>query len=439
MDDEVANVFMQLELSPKTSLQGEYRYRKSESGDIRLRFFDDDFFPGERNTVERDTARLGLRHDFSPGSTLLASVVWVDAQSGIADDQAGDFITFFGGDRSEEGLAGELQYLYRSNRFKLTAGGSYADVDGDLYTVFELNPDLVPPPFNRFEDLLDTSITASNAYAYGYFTPVDNFTAIVGVSGDFIDGESPEIDDENEYNPKVGFTWKPFAGTTIRAAGFQTLRRTLISDQTLEPTNVAGFNQFYDDIIGTKAKRYGGAVDQKVGDRVFLGVEYSERDLEIPYLSLDDGTTVLQEDATETLGRAYLFITAHRMLALRLEYLDEQYESTGAIDLPTNLDTVRVPLTLSFFAPCGFSASVTGNYYDQEGDFVRISGMPVSASDSFWTVDLGLSYRLPKRFGILSVGATNLLDEEFQFFDIDDRTASILPTRRMYAKITLSF
>ena len=42
-------------------------------------------------------------------------------------------------------------------------------------------------------------------------------------------------------------------------------------------------------------------------------------------------------------------------------------------------------------------------------------------------------------FGIISAGATNLLDEEFQFFDIDERTPSILPTRRMYAKITLSF
>jgi tetratricopeptide (TPR) repeat protein len=438
IDDEVANVFMQLELSPKTSIQGEYRYRSGERGDIRLRFFEDDFFVGERNTEDRDTARLGLRHSFSPSSTLLASVIYVDAQSGLSDDQAGEFVTFFGADRSEEGLAGELQYLYRSNRFKLTAGGSYFDVDGDLFTVFELSPDLVPPPFNRFEDTIDTSITGSTGYAYGYLTPVDSFTAILGVSGNFIDGESPEIDDENQYNPKLGFTWRPSQGTTIRAAGFQTLRGTLISDQTLEPTNVAGFNQFYDDIIGTKAKRYGGGIDQKVGSRLFMGLEYSERDLEIPYLSLDDGS-VQEEDATETLGRAYLFVTAHKMLALRLEYLDEQFESTGAIDLPVTLDTIRVPLTLSFFAPCGFSAAVTGNYYDQEGDFVRIDGTPVSDGDSFWTVDLNLSYRLSKRFGMISAGATNLLDEDFQYFDIDTRNPSVLPTRRMYARITLSF
>jgi hypothetical protein len=267
---------------------------------------------------------------------------------------------------------------------------------------------------------------------------VESFTAILGVSGDFIDGESPEIDDENQYNPKVGFTWQPFDGTTIRAAGFQTLRRTLISDQTLEPTNVAGFNQFYDDLIGTKAKRYGGAVDQKLGERVFLGVEYSQRDLEIPYLNLDDGSAQV-EDATESLGRAYLFFAAHKMLALRLEYLDESFDSEGATDLPKVLDTTRIPLTLSFFAPCGLSAAVTGNYYDQEGRFTTVAGISERGSDSFWTLDLSLSYRLPKRFGIISAGATNLLDEEFQFFDIDERTPSILPTRRMYAKITLSF
>jgi tetratricopeptide (TPR) repeat protein len=438
MSDEIATIFLQLEASPKTSIIGEYRYREGESGDIRLRFFEDDYFPGERNTVERNTARLGLRHSFSPSSTLLASATWLDAESGLADDRPDEFFSYFGGDRSEEGLSGELQYLYRSEGFKLTTGGSYFDVDGELFTVVELNPIFIPPPFNRFEDTFDTSVKGSNAYAYAYITPSQAFTAILGVSGDFLDGESPEIDDENQYNPKGGFVWRPANGTTIRAAGFKTLRRTLITDQTLEPTNVAGFNQFFDDIIGTKATRYGGAIDQKIGSNVFIGAEYSERDLEIPYIDLDD-ESVREEDASESLARAYLFLAPHRMWAIRAEYLFEQFESEGATDLPTSLDTMRVPLTLSFFAPFGLSAAATGNYYDQEGDFITIGGIHRSGSDSFWTLDLNLSYRLPKRFGILSVGATNVTDEEFEFYDIDTRNPSILPVRRIYGRVTLSF
>jgi tetratricopeptide (TPR) repeat protein len=436
--NEIANVFAQVELSPKTSIQGEYRYREDELGDNRLRFFDDDFFAGERNTVERQTGRLGLRHAFSPSSTLLASVQYLDSESAFVDEDTGFFITYFGGNRMEDGYAGEIQHLYRSRRFNLTSGIGYFDVDGSVYTRVEINPFFIPPPFNVQENTFDTSAKMANAYVYSYINPVDQLTLVAGVSADFIDGESPEIDEEDEINPKLGISWNPAKGTTLRAAGFKTLRRTLITDQTLEPTNVAGFNQFFDDDIGTRATRYGGAIDQQIGDGFFIGAEYSKRELEIPYIDLND-ESVREEDATEALTRAYVFLAPHQMLALRLEYLYEQFESEGATDLPKRLDTHRLPLSLSFFHPSGFSAVVTGTYFDQEGVFVRIGGSVRSGSDSFWTVDLSLNYRLPKRLGFLSVGATNLLDEEFNYFDIDTRNPTIVPVRRIYGRVTLSF
>ena len=72
----------------------------------------------------------------------------------------------------------------------------------------------------------------------------------------------PDVD-KDQFNPKFGITWNPFPGTTLRAAVFRVLKRTLITDQTLEPTQVAGFNQFFDDSMLTDAWRYGGAIDQK--------------------------------------------------------------------------------------------------------------------------------------------------------------------------------
>jgi tetratricopeptide (TPR) repeat protein len=435
---EIGNVFMQLELSPKTSIQGEYRYREDELGDITLRFFDDDFFAGERNSVERQTGRLGLRHAFSPSSILLASVQYIDSESSFVDEDLGFFFTYFGGNRTEDGYAGEVQHIYRSRHFKLTSGVGYFDVDGNVYTRVELNPIFVPPPWNVIEDDFDNSAKMANAYLYSYINPVDRLTIVAGVSGDFIDGESPEIDDEDEVNPKLGLSWQIGKGTTLRAAGFKTLRRTLVTDQTLEPTNVAGFNQLFDDLIGTRATRYGGAIDQKLGKGSFIGAELSTRDLEIPFISLDDDS-VQSEDAYERLGRAYLFVAAHRMWALRFEYQYEKFESDGATDLPVRLETKRFPIGINFFAPGGFSATATGTYYDQEGRFVLIGGQRRTGADTFWTVDLSLSYRLPKRLGFLSVGATNLLDEEFNYFEIDTRNPIIVPVRRFYGRVTLAF
>jgi len=114
-------------------------------------------------------------------------------------------------------------------------------------------------------------------------------------------------------------------------------------------------------------------------------------------------------------------------------------ESEGLTDIPTKVDTHRVPLGVGYFHDSGLSAFLTATYFDQGGDFVRIGSVPESGSDEFWTVDVAVSYRLPKRYGFLAVGATNLFDEEFNFFDIDVRNPTIQPTRRVYARVTLAF
>jgi outer membrane receptor protein involved in Fe transport len=59
----------------------------------------------------------------------------------------------------------------------------------------------------------------------------------MGVSGDFIEADSDDIDDKNQANPKVGVVWYPFPNTQLRAAVFRVLKRTLTSNQTIEPTS----------------------------------------------------------------------------------------------------------------------------------------------------------------------------------------------------------
>ena len=59
-------------------------------------------------------------------------------------------------------------------------------------------------------------------------------------------------------------SWNLKPGTTLRAAGFRTLKRTLVTDQTLEPTQVAGFNQFFDDPSATESEVFGLAVRPEI-------------------------------------------------------------------------------------------------------------------------------------------------------------------------------
>ena len=79
----------------------------------------------------------------------------------------------------------------------------------------------------------------------------------MGISADYLNGDSLVTKNKDQYNPKFGVEWNPWVDTTVRAAAFKVLKRTLVTNQTLEPTQVAGFNQFFDDIDGASAWRYG--------------------------------------------------------------------------------------------------------------------------------------------------------------------------------------
>jgi hypothetical protein len=219
------------------------------------------------------------------------------------------------------------------------------------------------------------------------------------------------------------------------------LKRTLITDQTLEPTQVAGFNQFFDDFNATKSWRYGVAIDQKFSKDIFGGVEVSKRDLSIPFLSSVVANEVRRGDADEYLGRAYLFWAPHPWLTLGAEY---QYERFGRDDDVAfsfkEVITHRVPLGLRFFHPAGVSALLKATYVNQHGDFIRRGGTDVeSGADNFWLVDAAISYRLPKRYGFITLGATNIFNQNFKFQEIDLRNTSIQPERFFFARVTLAF
>jgi hypothetical protein len=76
---------------------------------------------------------------------------------------------------------------------------------------------------------------------------------------------------------------------------FRTLKRTLITDQTLEPTQVAGFNQFFDDLNATESWCYGAAVDQKFSQNLYGGAAFTYRDMTVPFTRVEAGTSQLLE------------------------------------------------------------------------------------------------------------------------------------------------
>src|SRR6185295_9373797 len=182
----------------------------------------------------------------------------------------------------------EVQYLYRAPLFNLVTGVGYADVNSRLDTTVDLN---IPPPDGPGEfqsvDSTSTDVKHTNVYVYAYPKLGQNLIFTVGISADYLNGDSLSVKNKDQYNPKFGVEWNPWIDTTVRAAAFKVLKRTLVTGQTLEPTQVAGFNQFFDDVDASSAWRYGVGVDQKMRD-LLLGAEYSKRDIKSPFIDLGD-------------------------------------------------------------------------------------------------------------------------------------------------------
>ena len=70
-------------------------------------------------------------------------------------------------------------------------------------------------------------------------------------------------------NPKLGVQWNVTDNVRLRAAAFQVVKAALSTNRTIEPTQVAGFNQFFDDDAGTVSRRYGVGSDWKLADNLF--------------------------------------------------------------------------------------------------------------------------------------------------------------------------
>jgi tetratricopeptide (TPR) repeat protein len=440
--DTIANAFLQAEISPDTSAQLEFRSRHLNHGDLLYRFYEGEIFKDSSSREESETTRIGFRHNLSPNSTILGSLIYADLKSSFSASPLPDFLanfgqTFISAESPEHAYSGELQYLYRAPGLKIVAGGGFFRVSGTQKVGFGL---FIPPP----DGPGDIAITASeetdlrhvNAYVYGTYDLTKSLVLNVGASGDMVDGSSPEVGKRDQFNPKLGLTWEASDRTALRLAAFRVLKRTLITNQTLEPTQVAGFNQFFDDFNATDAWRYGAAVDHKFSRTVQGGVEVSKRILKSPFLGPELSGD--EQDVREYEGRAYLFATPRPWLALSAGYQYDRLRTEGATNEPLNLNTHRLPLAVSLFSESGLSGSLKATYYKQDGRFIGFFDGIRADRSYFWLVDASLRFQLPKRYGSIQLVARNLLDKEFRYFEQDLANPTIQAGRSVLAIFTVA-
>jgi outer membrane receptor protein involved in Fe transport len=367
----------------------------------------------------------------------LASGIYADRSE--TEDVSG--VPAIHGQSETDGYQVEIQHLLRHERFNTIVGGGRYDVDA--LTRVQLN---FPAPLPSVLHVLDLDTTHNNAYLYSHFYSPWRVTWTLGVSYDDYKQKNAELE-VDKFNPKFGIQWDVTERIRMRAAYVEAVKRALVLDQTIEPTQVAGFNQLYDDPNGTEMERYGLGLDTVLSANLYGGVEVSRRDLVVPGILSGESVRL---DRREDLYRAYLYWAPSRSWAFSLEADFERFKRSASDPSvvfggdPSNVDTLSAAFFLRYFHPKGLFASLGGTFVHQELDLSPSSDLTKN-SDEFFVLDASIGYRLPRRWGLISLEGRNLLDEEFFFQDLDTQTATgnvsprFIPDRTFLLRATFAF
>ncbi len=438
LQNDIYTLFGQSDLTENLSLQAEYRHRDTDSGDRELRFDLDEFDPSLRDDIGEDVFRIGGRVTPVPGQVGLVSGIYTDREDHIRSDLTGQNL-----DQHTDVGQLEAQYLGTFGPLRVVAGAGRVVADSKLH-----DPSLLNPKTRQERRASDVYLAASLAV-----TQTLDVTARLGyadVDIEFKDNQGESFDGDQTgtetLTPGVGVIWQATDILRLRAAAGRTVKTPYVANQSLQPTQLAGFNERFDDLDGTRADWLGLAADVQASAAVRVGAETTLRRLADEMVHTNGHRL---EDQRDDLAMAYLYWTPTDRIAASLELIGEYY-SAKKRDFPDVLrvQTLTVPLQLTYTTPAGWFATARPALVVQDVDGFDDDGEDTDFDSHGVLIDLAAGYRLPKRRGIIALEVTNLLDRHLSFQDETFRTTAgelqavnprFIPSRMFLATITLNF
>lgn len=476
-DDYQQNIydaFAQYAFTPDFSLQAELKSESIRAGDVAMRL-NEAHDTMLRQTIKQDTARIGGHYRLNPEQDIIASGLYTSRRDGTSnqktdlssDDDLDWNIDSSNSANKSTGYQTEWQYLFHPENFELTAGVGYSNLENQSRSNEDVNFFVPPPLIRNYSTQQQFATDHFNGYLYTKQYLARGLVTTLGLSFDSVnnqlnnfqsvqtdsDGDSapyqsaPNLIERQQFNPKFGLTWSPIDTLTLRGAAFRTLNRRLAANQTIEPTQVAGFNQYFDENNNASAWRYGFGADYRPLSTVFVGGELSWRNSNQPSIA---GGQIVGQDKNESSHLAYAYWTPADWAAIKTEY---RYDTTdrsfvrgnGSSNLPQSVGTHQVPISLSLFHPSGLFSRISGTYVNQHVADVSDSVITLleHRSEDFWTFDAAIGYRFPKRFGTINFEMRNLFDNKFNYqsnFDANGPQLSpFIPERQLFVKLSLFY
>lgn len=412
---EIHNLFSQWTPNNRYSFQFEYRHRSTEQGDLRQSFDLDAFSENRRREIEFDTFRIGSRIKTRSNSTMLISGFSSLEEARVLENTLLPNMQQIVIDTTDENEATglELQHIYVGPRNSLTTGIGAVNAESKFSTKQEVNGS--PRPIVSTED----SEKQQNAYTYFSRRFDSGIDLTMGMAYSNIDTRDKE---DGLWQPKLGFLWQFDSRATLRAAYLKTLKRFLVAGQSIEPTQVAGFNQVYDDTDGTESEHLGLALDLHPNDALSLTFEARQHNTDFKTVNSMPNET--QEDVFST--SVSWMISENLALAADLNY--EHYEnpsqSQSVANAITDLKTIRVPVKFSYFTSKNTYLSLRTLFLRQDLERVNFTNIASGRTDTL-LADLGLGFSFAKGRGQFIVNVTNITDTKFRYQDNRFRSVDV--------------
>lgn len=461
-DRSIANYRGFFEYAPtyRDSFQVNLLSGRQDTGDIPIRAFTPAFTP-ERFETELRNYGLGYHRILSPGADLAVSAIYNRTeQTGRGLEP---FAIPFEATAVLSGPQLEAQVVLRQG------WGTWIFGAGGFSGEITLSSEAIP--FISAASKLVGDDTFVNGYAYAKLRRLGPVEITVGASAERVDtpiGLLPLRDSqilpadlslrESRVSPKVGISAYLPSKTTLRAAGYYRLNPAIGRVQTLEPTQIAGFNQIFGDPGGTRSLSYGGGLDQEVGSHVFVGFSVMRRELTVPEPFCSSpvdfagciflpASVVERRRNRDRLGTAYLNATIGKRVTVGIDYFDELHRlETTFVDqagfFEDRVASRRIRPRVRMFLPFGLFAGASATRYHQDADKHVNALAPgqgrFTDKARFWTVDAQAGYLFPGRYGSIVLEGRNLTDREFLFYE-RALEETVIPARQVSLTANFTF
>jgi Flp pilus assembly protein TadD len=416
---DVLSAYAKWQATEDLSFLLQWSRREEDLGNMRETLFDEGVPPFLQAQSVSHTVLGGSRLKLGSGIDMLALAGFQDTDKVIHTNNS---IIDRLDDLTRHVSNAEIQWQFSDLPGHLIAGVDFGRMELDSDSTTAGLYYLVP---NR--SMVEDTERYKAGYAYWTISPFSTLELTAGVTYAELDAKSP-VNTLSGLQSKLSVSYKPNENLGFRTAYFQSLKRPFSIEQTLEPTQLGGFNQFNDEANGVESENYALGFDFRADGGHHFGVEYLLRNSYIPFPVPPDSLLQVKSGDVQIFWNWAIDPWA---LSLTYHYEDNEYTlpplPPGLVItyIPDQLITQSVPFQVKWIHQGGFSVAANTTYFYQKME----SSVDGRITTHFTLLDLVASYRFMRQQAEVELRCNNLFDKEFVYQNEDpsDATPQISP------------